>query len=222
MKLLSGKKDAENFRFIIASIDPHSDCILEEASFNVGDLDTLAKLIGEDACDIDDCLEYQLDAQQLEQIIETFKVSFTSRTPLVRLRSWNPTDDLPYEVHTGRELLLMLQGRKPLAVFSGQNPPNQDCEEVPERFFDPHVTAGKFIKREVIEPDRCGAYGKRFVFYAVLTETWRIDAYILMLNIAAKTGWGEGFERMQGSLLGYEDWQNDIFIENIYKRHLTK
>jgi hypothetical protein len=40
---------------------------------------------------------------------------------------------------------------------------------------------------------------------------------ILLLDTAAQTGWNEGFTRMEGSLLGYEAWQNDIFIERIYK-----
>jgi hypothetical protein len=37
----------------------------------------------------------------------------------------------------------------------------------------------------------------------------------LLMNSAVKVGRTEGFERVQGSLLGYEDWQNDIFIDNI-------
>jgi hypothetical protein len=39
----------------------------------------------------------------------------------------------------------------------------------------------------------------------------------MLQDTAAKSGWNEGFERMQGSLLGYEDWQNDIFIEQCYR-----
>jgi hypothetical protein len=37
------------------------------------------------------------------------------------------------------------------------------------------------------------------------------------MDSAAKCGWSEGSEREQGSLLGYVDWQNDIFIEKIYR-----
>jgi hypothetical protein len=48
-------------------------------------------------------------------------------------------------------------------------------------------------------------------------QEWRIDAMILLMDSAAKCGWSEGFERVQGSLLGYENWQNDIFIEKIYR-----
>ena len=39
----------------------------------------------------------------------------------------------------------------------------------------------------------------------------------LLMDNAAKSGWSEGLERMQGSLLGYEDWQNDIYIEKIFR-----
>lgn len=35
---------------------------------------------------------------------------------------------------------------------------------------------------------------------------------------ASKSGWSEGFERMHGSLLGYEDWQNDAHIALMYSK----
>ena len=57
----------------------------------------------------------------------------------------------------------------------------------------------------------------RIVMYALPHQEWRIDAMILLLETAAKSGWSEGFERMQGSLLGYEDRQNDIYIERIFR-----
>jgi hypothetical protein len=53
--------------------------------------------------------------------------------------------------------------------------------------------------------------------YALPEQEWRINAMLLLLDTAVKSGWSEGFERMQGSLLGYEACQNDIFIETIYK-----
>lgn len=55
----------------------------------------------------------------------------------------------------------------------------------------------------------------RIVMYALPHQEWRINAMILLMDTVAKAGWSEGFERMQGSLLGYEDWENDIFIEKI-------
>jgi len=142
----------------------------------------------------------------------------------VLIRNWRPLDDLPYKVHTGRELALMLVGKKPLAYFSGQYPPNPEAEEIPERLFDPHVEEGRFVKREyVMFADNCGPSLRskglcmRIVMYAPPDQEWRIDAMLLVLDTAAKSGWSEGFERMQGSLLGYEDWKNNIYIEKIFR-----
>lgn len=38
-----------------------------------------------------------------------------------------------------------------------------------------------------------------------------------MLAIAEKTGWNETLERMQGSLLGYSDVQNDLHIARHFR-----
>jgi hypothetical protein len=35
---------------------------------------------------------------------------------------------------------------------------------------------------------------------------------------AAKSGWSPDFERLQGMLFGYEDWQNDWWINDLRKR----
>ncbi len=109
----------------------------------------------------------------------------------------------------------MLESKKPLAYFPVQYPPNPDVEEIPERLFDPYVAALRFKKREWVT----SALGRttRIVMYSLPQQEWRIDAMILLLETAAKSGWSEGFERMQGSLLGYEDWQNDIYIEKIFR-----
>lgn len=47
---------------------------------------------------------------------------------------------------------------------------------------------------------------------ALPQEAWRIDAYLLLGATAEKSGWNAGFERMEGSLLGYEGWHNDIHM----------
>jgi hypothetical protein len=49
-------------------------------------------------------------------------------------------------------------------------------------------------------------------------EQWRIDAYLLLWKAAEKSGWNEGFERLEGTLLGYEDWQNDYHIEHFFRK----
>jgi hypothetical protein len=57
--------------------------------------------------------------------------------------------------------------------------------------------------------------GTRHLFYARPSEAWRIDAYIMMMAAAVKSGWSEGFERLEGSLLGYEEWQTDVHLERL-------
>lgn len=131
-------------------------------------------------------------------------------------------DALPYELHTNRELEFMLERGKPLAHFSDYYPSDPDEEIFPELAFAPYVQGGKFVKREFVEllwtpppKDHPEIRGTRHVFYARPGEAWRIDAYITMMAAAAKAGWSEGFERLQGSLLGYQDWQTDLHLERL-------
>jgi hypothetical protein len=129
-------------------------------------------------------------------------------------------DRPPYELHTDRELEFMLSRGKPLAHFYDDYPSEPNEEIIPELAFAPYVSEGKFVKRELVEPlqeagppGHAHVRGIRHVFYARSAEAWRIDAYIMMRAAAAKAGWSEGFERLQGSLLGYEEWQTDLHLE---------
>jgi hypothetical protein len=128
--------------------------------------------------------------------------------------------ELPYELHTGRELELMLRGTKPLSHFYDEYPADR-CEEIiPEKAFAPFVDNGVFEKLEYVEPltkpsqpSHVHVKGIRHVFYALPAEAWRIDAYIEMQLRLAPAGWSLKLERLQGSLLGYEDWQTEIHLE---------
>ena len=130
-----------------------------------------------------------------------------------------------HKVHTGRELALMRAGAKPLAAFSDVNLSLHGLYVIPEREFEPHVAAGRIIERQHIDPPAKGApvvrgqrIGMRRVLYALPGEQWRIDAYLLLWKTAEKSGWNEGFERLEGALLGYEDWENDYHIEHFFRK----
>jgi hypothetical protein len=120
-----------------------------------------------------------------------------------------------YDSHTDHELELMLAGKKPLAAFSDDDPPE----------FEPHVASGRIIRREHVTVPTDGKAvterrpgGVPWVFYALPGHEWRIEAMILLLKTAEVTGWNEGFERMEGSLLGYEDWENDLHLKQNGRR----
>jgi hypothetical protein len=132
------------------------------------------------------------------------------------------SDTLPYELHTNRELEFMLERGKPLAAFCDAYPADPDEEIIPEQAFAPYVANGTFEKRELVElltgpppPGSPHIRGTRRVLYARPRDAWRIDAYIMMWAAAASGGWSEGFERLEGSLLGYDEWQIDAHLESL-------
>ena len=156
-----------------------------------------------------------------------FDVSFDLGGRDAALVPWHPIRGAPYLVHTGFELALMLEGRKPLAVFSDTDP----CEWLDDlmRRFDPFVAEGRFVRREVTssvpKPWRASLDGgsvaeerTRQVYVALRGEEWRMDAFILLRQVAERSGWNEALERFEGSLLGYEDWQNDWWLEHRRRR----
>jgi hypothetical protein len=60
--------------------------------------------------------------------------------------------------------------------------------------------------------------GVRTVCYALRGEEWRVSAWKLIREAAQKSRWNENFERLEGMLLGYDDWQNDWWIAGTFQR----
>ncbi|HKT73699.1 MAG TPA: hypothetical protein VJQ47_12465 [Steroidobacteraceae bacterium] len=210
-------------RFVLEAINPTTGCIATDAAFEVDDLEQLRSCLGPRAADFDPQGEYLLEEADAGRLVQRFNVEFDPGLLPTTIRPWAVVDDLPYKVHTNRELDLMLNGRKPLAAFVDEYPPVTEYEVIPERFFDPYVSAGRFIKHEHIyakpTPANPGQQFRR-VLYACPDQQWRIPAYLLMWEIAAKGGWNDGFERMEGTLLGYADWENDAHME--MRRRLSR
>jgi hypothetical protein len=118
--------------------------------------------------------------------------------------------NLPYVIHTNRELGLMLAGSKPLAMFVD----GKDC--FPDvmlrylRMFDRHVRLDRFIRRDhVNEVPASAAPATHRILFALPSEVWRIDA---MIALKASSTWTDEHERREGELLGYDQWMNDYWI----------
>ncbi len=128
---------------------------------------------------------------------------------------------MPYLVHSGYELPLLIEGRKKLARMYGPYPPM--TFEGEER-FDHWVAEGVLHREEVLEPFDPPTrrwQGRRVVYYTLKGEEWRIPASKLIWRAAEKAGgWNEYFERLEGMLFGYEDWQNDWWIDTCLRRGL--
>jgi hypothetical protein len=211
-------------QFLIEAFDRERWCPVLQAMFSVDDPETLRAILAGMADD-DPELEktYFLDDEELAAIVATFNVSFDaaqldSKDLEISLFRWRPSDQTPYLIHTRYELPLLLDGRKKLARMSDAYPPM--TFEGEDR-FEHWVAKGVLHREEVNEPfdkpvqtsrgQTC--LGHRTVYYTPKGEEWRIPAIKLISDAADKSGgWNEYFERLEGMLFGYEDWQNDWWI----------
>ncbi|WP_428249116.1 hypothetical protein [Ferrovibrio sp.] len=112
--------------------------------------------------------------------------------------------------HELRELELMLAGKKPAAMFSDAVIARWI---IPEDAFEPHVQAGRIIKRVVFEPNP-GSFDAIRVYYALPGEEWRIDALDAINNaIHSKLRPATGQDDIDtGRLLGYTEEEIAIYL----------
>jgi hypothetical protein len=219
-------------RFVLEVFDCTLWCPIAQVRFypaDVGSIRAILELAVEDDPELR--CRYCLDDDQIAAVVTTFD-AFDPRqiddyAGLVEIwLSRVDTIEAPYLVHTGWELPLLLEGRKKLAWFSdlyasqsdSHRSPAFDCEDA----FDRWVADGVLHKEVIDEPFEkpVGKWaGSRAVYYTPEGEEWRIRAHRLIRDASEKSGgWNEHFERIDGMLLGYEDWQNDCWIKTGLER----
>ncbi len=141
------------------------------------------------------------------------------------LRRPHSIETVPYLVHTGYELPLMLEGRKPFAVFCGDGESASFTRL--QSTFAPHVASGQ-IKRDAFEFTQMCATSSggqkemrtTYVAYALTGEEWRFERlYRSRLSLHQNwRPWTEADEREEGSLLGYSQEQCDWWIANRFRK----
>lgn len=212
-------------RFILQGLDPEYGHPAFETMFVVQREEDLRALIGAAAADDPELrMYYTLDPPDVDAINRRFGLTFDPGGRQATLSKWMESHEPPYLVHTGFELVLMLDGRKQLARMGGEFFP--PCRYPGEDLFDRVVAQGLLHREEELERfdtpqtlrDGRVIEGLRTVYYARKGEEWRVPAYRLIKKAAATSGWNEDFERLEGMLLGYEDWQNDWWIEDLRRR----
>jgi hypothetical protein len=129
------------------------------------------------------------------------------------------TAELRLMNHTGRELELMLEGRKPLAVFYAFADELPDEQLIPEERFSAYVSAGRFVRDEITLSDRQTKTGHprelKYVFFAKHEEGWRIRALALVIRTYHHMGHTEeGIERVESALLGYTEAEIDAWCNH--------
>lgn len=205
-------------RFFLQALDLDLGCPVLEAALDVASLDELRALLGPCAHDDPELRRgYFIEAAELRAISEHFGVAFDPAGREVRLVPWHFLREVPYLVHTHYELPLLLEGRKQLARMCEHYPPH--CHDG-EHYFDRYVAEGLLHKEVSLEPfdapheldDGSIIEGQRDVYYTRKGEEWRIKAWKLMSTASRKSGWNEDFERLEGMLYGYEEWQIEWWI----------
>ncbi|MBN9596767.1 MAG: hypothetical protein J0G36_15605 [Afipia sp.] len=122
--------------------------------------------------------------------------------------------------HEGRELDLMLAGKKHLSRFDFED---GALPTFPQKEFEQKVADGLFLKDEQIEeylaPDGSKIVMRK-VLYATISEAWRIPA-MRMVDDAYQNlpGWRADLERLIGSLLGYNSKDVELFIQRLAKNN---
>lgn len=205
----------EKNKFIIEAVCSETHCIAADTTIETDSLSRLLDIISPPNGRLHPAARYDLSQEEVEQLEEAFKLELPHGDFFYRLRCWHRLDNLPYKPHTNRELKMMLEGVKPFAAFSETHPSDVDFEVIPESLFLPYVEKGLIVKRDYVS-NLSSPTKTRFVLYARKSEEWRIDAYILIKSVSEISGWNQGFERLEGTLLGYEEWQNEAYIKMVY------
>jgi hypothetical protein len=208
--------------FVLEAVDLDLWCPILAAKIEVLDLAVLRDILGEATEDDPELRKhyYDLDAADLTAIKRHFGVGLDAsalgspqtRVGLFQLARQNSP---PYLIHGGYELPLLLDGRKKLAKMYHEYPP---MTFYGEEQFDRWVNEGVLHKEVDVEPFDApmkGFEGVRTAYYTPKGEEWRIPAMKLVQHASGRSGgWNEHFERLEGMLYGYEDWQNDWWIKN--------
>jgi hypothetical protein len=214
-------------QFIIRAFDLERWCPVLEAKFEVPDQSVLQRILGGPAADDPDLsAEYEIGPSEVAAINSQFFVGFTPElleidaVEIFLFKRRASLQNAPYLIHTGYELPLLLDGRKKLARMYSEFPPHH--EFAGEDKFDRWVHEGVLHKDVTNKPFKKpvgNIEGIRTVRYAPKGEEWRIEADKLIWKASDLSGcWNEHFERLEGMLFGYQDWENDWWIERYVRR----
>jgi hypothetical protein len=115
--------------------------------------------------------------------------------------------------HNGRELELMLQGDKPMALFAAE--PGMDAEDIGDAGFETFVEEGRILKFAHINPETFVEERR----YCLPTEEWRCKLSLLISRMCRS---GDAFEvftsndlvRLEGALLGYSKEDIEVFVSH--------
>lgn len=198
--------------FRLRKIDKVTMCFTHEAHFETNEVGRVMDIVDTDHKSAGDF--HNLQDSKCAAFVDHFELDLAETAEFAEI-FWHHNDDFDRRsAHTGRELLLMLEGKKPFAALVDEAS-SRDQAIVPEDLFEPYVVAGRFSKRVVLEdlklPGKLPVPMRR-VMSAGIGEDWHFDAFISLWAMARKCGWNDGFQKLEGFLNGYETEVDPFFV----------
>ena len=125
--------------------------------------------------------------------------------------------DYPYPLHTDRELEMMLAGTKPFAVFSHERVEGfEKCDALAGQDFETYAQSGAMSEHVRTIRHTPSGTDIDYYFYALPGEEWRVEAYLMLLELLDRGAWCRQLEWLEGRLLGYTDEQNEYHLARAY------
>jgi hypothetical protein len=196
--------ESERHKFVLRKLDPETGSFTEQELFTIRNLAELEILLSTKVPEVSSSIP--INSEQYQKLVDFYLLRLESIATIGELIHLHPETVHDPHSHTGRELLLMLTGKKPFASFSEVLPNDTELRIIPERYFEPYVTNGRIKRIEHFEEltSKNRPLVLRRVFYAMPGEEWRANATIMLYGLARKYGWRADFELVEGFLLGYD------------------
>jgi hypothetical protein len=151
-----------------------------------------------------------IDAGEFKITNELLKGGIPIQAKYYGIRNWtSELNNIPYAIHTGFELPLLLSGRKKLGWLNIE-PWDGEFENDRRACFERCVAQGILGKQEDLFESERGKVGT--IYYFPIDEAWRVPSLQLIRKASGECGgWNEVFERMEGMLMGYGKAENDAW-----------
>jgi hypothetical protein len=194
---------SEQLSFILRKLDPATGDWLQQAHFMISHANEIQDVLSEDLPEPSSSKE--IGTKKYTELVRRYSLPIDQVADCAELECLFADTKYKPHTHTGRELLLMLAGKKPLSAFVEVYPDDIDLEIIPERKFEPHVLTGRLVKFEYFSAFKgSGKRQLRRVLYVTPGQEWRFRAHEMLWRMAETDGWKDGFEQLEGYLLGYE------------------
>ncbi|WP_246685082.1 hypothetical protein [Methylobacterium sp. WL69] len=164
--------------FVLQALDPTTGSPRVEAGLCIADIAALRAVLGLEGIDKPiGRATCAVEPHALKALGALSDPPFEPDPIFTRLEAWSGLRAAPYLIHTGYELPLMLEGRKPLAVFGDVYP--CDWLEILLARFAPFVREGRIVRRTIDHPfpapvGPAKLLGMRDVYFALPNDEWRI------------------------------------------------